>query len=899
MALSIGTRLGPYEIQSALGAGGMGEVYKARDARLDRSVAIKVLAPEIAADSNLRARFEREARAVAALDHPHICGIFDVGDTGGTLYLVMPLLDGQTLAARLEKGPLPLDQALTIGAEMADALDKAHRQGIVHRDLKPANIMVTKTGSKLLDFGLAKLKAPAAPISMSGMARLETSPGTAQGTILGTVQYMAPEQVEGRDADGRSDIWGLGAVIYEMTTGTRPFASDTPASVIGAILKDTPPSISTRQPLAPRMLDVVVERCLAKDPDERWQSVADVGRLLQWIKSNQGADAERHDRPHRAWRERGALIAATALLLLALAFAALWPRPVASTGEVVRLSVNPPERMEFAAQTNATVPTPQFAVSPDGRSIAFVAVAPALRPTLWLRSWENVDARVLPGTEDASGPFWSPDSRWIGFFDGQGRLRKISVSGGIAQTIADATSDPRGASWGPDDTILFGTGYGGVYRVAAAGGTPHAVIEVDSSRQEGSHRWPQFLPDGQHFLFTVRGGPADRWGVYVSALDGKTRRLIIRSDGNAQYSASGYLLFLGEDTLQAQSFDRERLELGGQPIPIAPRVSRSSRGDGAFSASSAGTLAYAGSTFRPGRLTWFDRSGKPLGMVGSDGEHDYADFRLSPDDTRLTASLVDPKVSALDIWLVDLVRGDTSRFTFGPLVNASAVWSPEGGRIGFRTTRKGVTELYQKSAGGGGNDQPLLPEDTARAAGLAFANLIPSDWSRDGQHIAFTAGLPADVWLLPVADNKNSVRLTRSPSDQMHANFSPDGRFIAYSSNESGRYEVYVETLPTSDRKWPISTSGGYEPRWRADGREIYYLAEDRKLMAVPVSSGAAPFGVPTALFQTEVHAGVSMFRTHYVPSRDGTRFLVHTRSGDLVPTSITVVLNWTAGLKR
>ena len=415
----------------------MGEVYKARDTRLDRTVAIKVLPSEVAGDPDLRSRFEREARAVAALDHPHICGIYDVGSVDGTHYLVMPHLEGQTLAARLEKGPLPLDQALKIAAEIADALDKAHRQGIIHRDLKPANIMLTKAGSKLLDFGLAKLRRTAGPISMSGMTRLATrAPETAHGMILGTVQYMAPEQVEGKEADGRSDIWALGAVIYEMVTGTRPFQGDTPASVIGAILKDTPPSISTRQPLAPRALNYVAERCLAKDPDERWQSIGDIGRLLGWIAANQAADAERHARPRGARKERTAWFAATTLLLIALAFATPWRRPIAPTGDEVRLSVNPPERMVFAPHSSATVPTPQFAVSPDGRSIAFVAVGSGIRPAVWLRPMQEVNARPVQGTEDAQEPFWSPDSQWIGFFTGQGTLKRVPVSGGTVQTIA-------------------------------------------------------------------------------------------------------------------------------------------------------------------------------------------------------------------------------------------------------------------------------------------------------------------------------------------------------------------------------------------------------------------------------------------------------------------------------
>jgi Tol biopolymer transport system component len=470
------------------------------------------------------------------------------------------------------------------------------------------------------------------------------------------------------------------------------------------------------------------------------------------------------------------------------------------------------------------------------------------------------------------------------------------VSGGSVQTIASATSDPRGASWGPDDTILFGTGYGGVFRVSAGGGTPLAVSELNSG--EGSHRWPQFLPDGRHFLFTVRG-PADQRGVNVGAVDGPDRRLLIRNDGNARYAPPGYLFFLDEDTLLAQSFDIERFELAGQPMPVAVRVGRNSRGDGAFSISNAATLAYAGSSLRPGRLTWLDRSGNPLGVVGPEGAHDYADFRLSPNESRVAASLVDPAVSVPNIWITDLGRGGTSPFTLGPALNSAAVWSPDGQRIVFRSTRNGQTELYLKSAGAGGNDQPLLSMAAARTARAWSSNLAATDWSADGRYIALVSGSPTDILLLPLAGDQTPVSLVRSPADQMHANFSPDGKFIAYTSNESGRYDVWAETLPLSDRRWMISTSGGYEPRWRADGREIYYLSQDRTLMAVTVSSGAAPFGVPQPLFQTDVHAGVNVLRTHYVPSRDGSRFLINTRSREVAPVSITVVLNWPAALKK
>ena len=904
MGLDPGTRLGPYGIVGALGAGGMGEVYRARDTRLDRTVAVKVLPRELAADPDRRARFEREARAVAALDHPHICGIHDVGEADGTHFLVMPLLEGQTLAARLEKGPLPLDQALTIATQIADALDKAHRQGIVHRDLKPANIMLTKTGAKLLDFGLAKLRGPTGPVSLSGMTRLApASPGTAQGTILGTLHYMAPEQVEGTEADARSDIWALGAVLYEMVTGGRPFAGETPASVIGAILKDTPPALSSRQPLAPRALDHLVARCLAKDPDNRWQSSGDVGGVLESIAPIDSADTDRRARPAGTWRERAAWIAATAALLAALAFSTLWRAPTAPATDVIRVSITAPEGTVFTAHASATVPTPQFAMSPDGRAVAFVAAAPGRRPALWVRSLQEVDARLFQGTDEAQEPiFWSPDNRWVGFADALGNLKRVELAGGTVQTITTGVADARGASWGRDDTIVFGIGYGGVYRVAASGGKPEPVTKLDASRQEGSHRWPRLLPDGRHFFFTVRSGLADQRGVWLAALGEDARHRLLVADVDAHYVDPGYILFLDGDTLLAQPWDNGRLEPSGQPVPVAARVGQSSRGNGAYSPSVAGTLAYAAAMRRPGRLSWFDRNGKPLGSVGLDGEHDYSDFRLSPDETRLAASLVDPKLSLPDIWSTDLVRGGNSRWTFGPSINAAAVWSPNGDRIAFRTNRKGLTEIYQKRPLAGDSDEPLLLEDVARASGVGSSNLTPTDWSADGRYLAFTSNTGnelSDIFLLPLADPTKPARFVRSQGDRMHANFSPDGRFLAYTSNESGRFEVYVETAPVSEDKWPVSTNGGYEPRWRADGKELYYLSEDRVLMAVPVSSGTNPFGVPRPLFQTQVHPGISMLRTHYVPSRDGTRFLIHTRSGDAPPATITVVLNWTALLTR
>ena len=900
MALTPGVRLGPYEVVSALGAGGMGEVYKARDTRLDRTVALKVLPSAFAGDGDLLARFEREARAVAALDHPNICGIYDVGSMDGTHYLVMPHLEGQTLAAALERGPLPLAQALRIASEIADALDKAHRQGIVHRDLKPGNIMLTRSGSKLLDFGLAKLRPLPGAVELSGVTRLTpVAPETVRGTILGTIQYMAPEQVEGRDADARGDIWAFGAVLYEMVTGERPFAGDTPASVMGAILRDTPTTVSTRQPVAPAALDRLVHSCLAKDPDERWQSIGDVRRMLESMAAPQAPGVVSRSRRGGAWWERGGWIALTTLLLAAVAALGLWRRVSGPRDEVVRLSVNLPESVIFTPAVDATVPVPQFALSADGRSLAFVAGRPAATSTLWLRQLGDVQARSIAGTENAQDPFRSPDGRWIGFFDTQGTLKRVAVSGGTVQTIARSISDPRGASWAPDDTILFGTGYGAIYKVAATGGAPQPATRLDAGKSEGSHRWPEFLPDGRHFLFTARSSVSENRSAYVGSLDDETRHYVRRLDSDVHYMAPGYLVFLDGDALLGQPFDADRLVLSGQPTPLEAGIGRSSRGNGAFSVSKTGTFAYAGATLRNGRLTWIDRSGSTLSTVGPDGEHDYSDFRLSRDETRLAASLVNPKLSLPDVWLFDLVRGSASQLTFGPSLNASPVWSPQGDRIAFRTNRKGLIEIYQTSAVDGGHDEALIPEAVARDVGVGSSSLIPTDWSTDGQRLLFGGGEPADIWLLTLADAAKPVRIVQSPGEQMHATFSPDGGFIAYTSNESGRFDVYAQSLRPPARKSTISIHGGSEPRWRADGRELYYLAEDQTLMVVPVSAGEGPFGVPRPLFKAQVHEGVSSLRLHYLSNRDGSRFLVHRRGQSGPPSSITVVLNGMTALQR
>jgi eukaryotic-like serine/threonine-protein kinase len=871
MTCSAGTRLGPYEILSSIGAGGMGEVWKARDTRLGRTVAIKISAAQFSQ------RFEREARAIAALNHPHICTLHDVGPD----YLVMEYIDGQSL-----RGPLPLDKTIEYAKQILDALDAAHRRGIVHRDLKPGNILVSKSGIKLLDFGLAR----AEPLQKAAGADAETAEKTLtqEGAIAGTLPYMAPEQLQGGEADARADIFAFGCVFYEMLTGKRAFEGQSAASVMAVVLEREAPSISA---VAPAPLERVLKGCLAKDPEERWQSARDVRRALELAMAG-GARPARN-----RWRERMAWIAAALCLAVALFIAVRLLRAPEHSPDLVRFPVYPPESGVFSGPVNVTVSQYQFSLSPDGRAIVFVAMVAGARPMLWVRALQELSPRLLPGTENAEYPFWSADSNSLGFFS-EGRLKRIRANGGPVQVIAEDFPDPRGGAWGPDDTILFGTGDSSIYRVAAGGGTVAPATRLNPARKDGSHRWPHFLPDGRHFLFTVRTEVADVRGVYVGSLDSDARKLLVHVDSNAIDVSPGYLLFVEGGTLMGQTFDASRLELSGQPFTVAGPVGRASNGYGYFSAAHAGRLAYAGPDLQPGCLTWFDRGGSPLGSVGPEGY--YTDFRLSPDEKRLAFSLVDHGTGYPTIWLADLAHGGLSRFTLGRVLNSAPIWSPDGARIVFRTTRGGGNvELYEKSSAGGGEEEPVLLHNAERAAGMQSSNLYSLDWSSDGQYLLYsvTPSSGQELWLLPLADRK-PFRILHASGAGAQASFSPDGRLLAYTSDESGRLEVYVQTFPLSDRKWTVSTSGGLEPRWRADGHEIYYMSEDRKLMAASVGPGPS-FDAPKPLFQTRAVTASTGFRMHYIPSRDGRRFLVNTQSGDMAPTPITVELNWTAGLTR
>jgi len=897
MALAAGTRIGPYEITDILGAGGMGEVYRARDTKLKRTVAIKVVLEGFSRDPERVARFEREAEMLATLNHPHIAAIYGLEESNGIQALVLELVEGSTLADRLLEGPLPVDQALAVACQIAAALEAAHTRGIIHRDLKPANVKLRPDGMvKVLDFGLAKVfDATSPPQNLTQSPTVLSPAPTLTGVILGTAKYMSPEQARGQIVDKRTDVWAFGCVLYEMLTGKPPFDGDTFTDAAAAIVRNEP-EWRALPPSTPPAIRALIVRCLKKDQAQRLHEIADARFQIEDVQSDPGPSPA-VGVPAKNHRERAAWIAALLFLGAAGYFASRSSTNPASA--TISFPVLPGERGAFSPMVNTTVNVPSFALSPDGQFLVFSAEAQGGKPALWLRSLDRVNALQLAGTDDAQDPSWSPDGRWIAFF-ADGKLKKIPAAGGPVQVLTQTATDFRGGTWTPEGRILFASGTVPIMSVDAAGGLPVPVTQFDESRRDTTHRNPHMLPDGRHFLYSVMSGRQDQNGVYVGSVDGRIKKRLLPVNTSAVYSPPGYLLFADGDALLGQVFDAQRLELSGQPFVVAEHAGRNTAFMSAVSASRTGTLAYAGIVSQAGRLAWIDREGNTLATGGApDG--DYTDFRLAPDETRLAASLFDPKSNAIEIWLTDLARRSSSRVALaGGLVTASALWSPNGTRLMYRSNVHGVIEFYERSAAGGGSDRQVLSLDAFRAAQLPSLNLVPTDWSPDGRSVIFSA--PAaetanDLWLLPLATPEPPAKFITSPGDQLHANFSPDGSLVAYSSNESGQFEVYLETIPRSDRKVAVSASGGYEPRWRGDGREIYYLSPERKLMAVAVGPGPT-FGIPKPLFQTRVRPGVSGNRTHYVVSRDGQRFLVNTAL-DTPDTPITVIVNWPAALKK
>jgi serine/threonine protein kinase len=894
MVLASGEKLGAYEIQSQLGEGGMGVVYRARDTRLDRSVAIKVLPQHLAESPEARERFDREARAISALNHARICTLYDVGYQDGASYLVMEYLEGESLAQRLGRGVLPLKEVLKIGIEICEALEFAHRNGIVHRDLKPGNIMLTPAGVKLMDFGLAKPLAVAARSAGSGsvpsftataVATGPLSPLTTAGTIIGTVQYMAPEQIEGKEADARSDIFALGSVLYEMATEKRPFEGKSQLSLASAIMEKDPEPISAIKPTIPPAFEHAVTTCLQKDPEQRFQTAHDVKLELQWVAGGSSTAAMQALAPpakHRHSRV-GSLFAI--LLALALGAVAGWfyTRP-ASPSQVIRTVINPPEKTQLALSGDGAGPP---VLSPDGSMLAFTALKADGLTNIWVRPMDSLEARIVSGTENAVFPFWSPDGRSLGFF-ADGKLKIVDLSGGTPQVLADAAFG-RGGAWGPDGVIVYSPEtQSALMRVNASGGTPQPLTTVDR-RLHTSHRWPFFLPDGKHFLYLAIHHQPSQWGnnaLYYASLDGRENRQLFKSMSNAVY-AGGYLLFARNDQLLAQPFDPASGKLSGEAVSIARGVLN----DAAtwhmdVSAFGGRMLVLGNGGSGEFQLLWVDRSGKELGTIA---DH-LANLQLaiiSPQGDRVAMNLDLPGQN--DIWVLDLKRGVRTRLTFGPIANGSPVWSPDGKWIAYASDRGGHAEVFRKPADGSGPEEHLYSDE-----GMMFT----SQWTSDGKYLMLQRGPVGaqEIWALPLEGDRKPFLLVPHPPNGsvFQAKVSPNGRWVAYTSNESGKQEAYVSAF-RGPGKWQLSANGGGQTQWSADGKELYYFDLRFNLYAVPIheAGGALEFGNPELLVKSW-----SAPQVFYDVSPDGKKILLD-RISQQVSQTVTVVANWEAEIRK
>ncbi len=848
MAILPGRRLGPYEILSSVGAGGMGEVYRARDTRLDRVVAIKVLPAHLADRSELRERFEREARTIASLNHPHICTLHDIGQQDGIDYLVMEYLEGETLAQRLVKGPLPLDQVLQYAVEIADALDKAHRKGVTHRDLKPGNIMLTKTGTKLLDFGLAKPKQEVAPANAQ-LSELPTAddPLTAKGTIVGTLQYMAPEQLEGKEVDARTDIFAFGAVVYEMATGKRAFEGKSQASLIAAILEREPPAMVSLQPMTPPAFDRAVKKCLDKEPEKRWQAASDMCDELKWIAEGGSQVTLASAAAVKGFRLLGRrwLILSVGVMLLVAAIAgiAIWnpkPSPPQPVSRVV-ITLPPNERL-------AGLDQPAVALSSDGKQLVFVATQGGTQQ-LYLRAMDNLEARSIPNTEGAVNPFFSPDGQWVGFF-AAGKLKKVSVSGGAALTLGDA-ADPRGANWSIQGMIAFApTNVSILQQVPDGGGAPQPLTRFE--KEDRSHRWPEFLPGGKAVLFAAGANAYNFTDAQVAVQSAGTsqHQNLIQGGMYPRYAPSGHLVYTQDGSLRAVPFDPQRLAIS--------------------------------------RMVWVSRNGaeQPLATP----VRGYVQPRLSPDGQRVAVTITEQESQT---WLYDLSRDTLTRFTFDGNVSIGAVWTPDGKRIAFTSNKEGQLNIFWQLADGSGGLERFTTSDYIQ---------FPMSWSPDGQLLAYTEvnlSTQRDIWVLRLSDRKAQPFL-RTPFNESAPRFSPDGHWLAYISNESGRYEVYVQPYPGPGGKWQISTEGGTEPVWNPNGRELFYRSGDSVIAVEIATQPGFVAGKPRKLFEGRYEPAPVPI-ANYDVSPDGQRFLMlkPTEQAQVAPTQINVVLNWFEELKQ
>ncbi len=902
VTLPPGTRLGPYEILTHAGSGGMGDVYKARDTRLDRTVALKVLPPQFAANPDLRARFEREARAVSSLDHPNICVLHDVGREGDVDFLVMQYLEGETLAHRLARGPLPLRETLRIGIEIASALDRAHRAGILHRDLKPGNVMLTKSGAKLLDFGLAK-HAVSAESGAQTIPATVTSPLTGQGTILGTLLYMSPEQLEAREVDARSDIFSFGAMLYEMVTGVRPFEGKSQASIIAAVLEREPPSIAERAPLTPPALDRVVRKCLAKDPDHRWQSARDLGDELSWIAQGSGIQATPSVGVQQTRRRltmfRVALVT-LAVVALALTAVALWRALRQPPASVIarRLSLTLPDGLSFDTAGFAV----GFAVSPDGKVMALVARSvtrdagggPIAGPRrIYLHRVDSDTVEPIPGTNDALAPFFSPDGLWIGYFTPRA-LMKVSVLGGTPVHVTDTPPVTRGGTWGPGGTIVFApTQSSSLFKVPADGTAPPVQVSTASEAQ----LFPEFLPGGRYVLFTRRRGTSrnlDAADLIIHDMQTGDERVVVAGGHHGRYSPTGHIVFARGTALLAVPFDLQKREAAGTPLPIVDGIAVDPRtGVLAFAVAPDGTLytMRGGFSNRPTSVVWTDRSGKPLGAPLASGRN-FMGPALSPDGRRATLTSLTTEGDS-DIYMLDVGGRSMARFSNDPADDFASTWTPDGGSVIYTSSAIGqLPKLFSRPADGSGAVARVVEMDGPQFAGSVSSSGI----------LAFTGfgekgATKGDIYTVALTGDRTPRPFVSSTAEEFGPEFSPDGKWIAYVLTEEGSRDVYVAPYPGPGPKRKISNGGGLSPAWCRSCGELYYQTT-AGMMAVTV--GKDGFGQPRVLFSTDP------FRTggredgprHYDVAPDGRRFLmIREDAGETRSVRLDVIIDWVSRL--
>ena len=892
-----GTKVGPYEVVGALGAGGMGEVWRATDTRLGRQVALKLLPEDFDVDAERHARFEREAKVLASLNHPNIAALYGLEHVGERHALVMELVEGEDLAQRLARGPVPADEALAIALQVASALEAAHEKGIVHRDLKPANVKVTPEGTvKVLDFGLAKAWEADGASSNPSLSPTITAHHTREGVILGTAAYMSPEQARGKPVDRRADIWAFGCLLYEMLTGTQAFGGDTVTDVIAAVVTREPDWSALPAGATPRTREVL-RRCMEKDPRRRYRDIGDVRFELE---ESSRADerpapaAAAAAAPARATAQRGVVPWAVAALaiLAATGFGIAYRQATTMRPHSFRAHLLPPAKTSF----NFDAATGGPVLSPAGDRVVFSATDASGRKLLWVRPLDSLTAQPLDGTDDASFPFWSPDGRFVAYFAGA-KLKKIDTRGGPPQSVCAAPAG-RGGSWSSSGVIVFAADVQeGLHQVQAAGGAAVPLTEVDADRQQTSHRWPHFLPDGRRFLYFA-GNPfataQDTNGIYVGSLDGKEKRFLAAADSNALYAPPGYLLFLRDRSLMAQPFDAESIRATGDAFPIAEEVANpQSYRLGSFSASTDGTLVYQSGEHGRQQPTWLDAAGNEQ---GAEGEFALVfTLRLSPDGKHLAQGIQDLQTKNLDIWLRDLARGVKTRFTFDPAIEYHPVWSPDGSRIAYSSNRKLHFDLYVKSAAGAGEPELLFASD---------ADKFVTDWSPDGRTLAFMSSdsktkTAVDIWTLAMDGSGKASAFIQTPFSEGHAAFSPDGRWIAYQSAESGKLEIYITTFPTPAGKWQVSQGGGMEPRWRRDGARLYFRTADGTLMeaAVGAKGAALEVGTPRAVSKLRLAEVAPRLSGYDVSPRDG-RLLV-LRPETVESTPLTLVTRWTDSIRQ